>query len=77
MPHQRPPSLADVKLLLSQYAKSRAGGSTQKLEAEFGDLLLYFIRLADKAGVDLIENGIKQIERRNDTLPRLLGDKSR
>jgi NTP pyrophosphatase (non-canonical NTP hydrolase) len=77
MTEHRSPDLADVKLILSQYTASRAGGPSQKVEAEFGDLLLYFIRLADKAGVDLIETGIKQIDRRNSSMPRLVGDKSR
>ena len=63
-------TLADVKMLLSQFAASRVGHPPKDVEAEFGDLLLYLIRLAEKLGVDLIASATTQVERRSRTMPR-------
>lgn len=77
MTHRRPIGLTDVKVTLSQFADSQSGRPFQKVEAEFGDLLLYLIRLAEKAGIDLLDTAQKQVGRRSKALTRIVWDKSR
>jgi NTP pyrophosphatase (non-canonical NTP hydrolase) len=62
--------LAAVKKILTSFALRQPGDSASQLEAEFGDLLLFMIHLADKEGIDLIRAGQRQVERRAKTLPR-------
>ena len=64
--------LTSVKKLLTSFVLDRSGESTARLEAEFGDLLLFMIHLADKEGVDLIRAGQRQVERRARTLPQVV-----
>jgi NTP pyrophosphatase (non-canonical NTP hydrolase) len=64
MPEQRQIYLSTVKSALTRFAASRAGAPHEQTEREFGELLLYLIRLAEKHGVDLIGAGERQIEDR-------------
>lgn len=64
--------LTAVKKILTNFARRRAGDSASALEAEFGDLLLFMIHLADKEGIDLIRAGQRQVERRAKGMPRLV-----
>ncbi len=52
-----------VKDLLNDFANERAKLPHAQLEREFGDLLLYLVRLAERLEVDLISAGQKQIDR--------------
>jgi hypothetical protein len=52
-----------VKDLLNDFANERAKAPKAQLEREFGDLLLYLVRLAERLEVDLISAGQKQINR--------------
>lgn len=63
-------SLADVKLLLGQFAASRAHEPVKVVELEYGDLLLYLIRLADKSGIDLMTGANRALDRRARAMPR-------
>ena len=62
--------LTTVKKVLTSFALGRMQDSTVQLEAEFGDLLLFMINLADKQGIDLLRAGQRQVERRAKTMPR-------
>jgi response regulator of citrate/malate metabolism len=62
--------LTTVKKVLTSFALGRTQDSAVQLEAEFGDLLLFMIHLADKQGIDLIRAGQRQVERRARTMPR-------
>ena len=62
--------LTTVKKVLTSFASGRTPESALQLEAEFGDLLLFMIRLADKQGIDLFRAGRRQVERRAKTMPR-------
>ncbi len=62
--------LTTVKKVLTSFALGRTQDSTVQLEAEFGDLLLFMINLADKQGIDLLRAGQRQVERRAKTMPR-------
>jgi NTP pyrophosphatase (non-canonical NTP hydrolase) len=62
--------LTTVKKVLTSFALGRTQDSAVQLEAEFGDLLLFMINLADKQGIDLLRAGKRQIERRARTQPR-------
>ena len=62
--------LTTVKRVLTSFARGRTQDSTVQLEAEFGDLLLFMINLADKQGIDLLRAGQRQVERRAKTMPR-------
>lgn len=64
--------LTTVKKVLTSFALGRSGESAVQLEAEFGDLLLFIIHLADKEGIDLIRAGQRQVERRARTMPRVV-----
>ena len=70
MSQQPSVTLADVKMLLSQFAASRAGHPPKDVEAEYGDLLLYLIRLAEKSGVDLIASATRRVDQRSRAMPR-------
>ena len=65
-------NLSTVKKLLASFVLDRSGETTAQLEADFGDLLLFMIHLADKEGVDLIRAGQRQVERRARTLPQVV-----
>lgn len=52
-----------VKDLLNDFANERSKLPHAQLEREFGDLLLYLVRLAERLEVDLIGAGQKQIDR--------------
>jgi len=65
-------NLSSVKKLLASFVLDRSGETTAQLEADFGDLLLFMIHLADKEGVDLIRAGQRQVERRARTLPKVV-----
>jgi NTP pyrophosphatase (non-canonical NTP hydrolase) len=65
MSEQRPIHLSAVKSALTRFATSRAGEPHEQTEREFGELLLYLIRLAEKNGVDLIGAGERQVETRS------------
>ena len=62
--------LTTVKKVLTSFALGRTQDSTVQLEAEFGDLLLFIINLANKQGIDLLRAGQRQVERRAKTMPR-------
>jgi response regulator of citrate/malate metabolism len=70
MVRQEKTDLSSVKKLLTSFVLDRSGESTAQLEAEFGDLLLFMIHLADKEGVDLIRAGQRQVERRARSSPQ-------
>jgi hypothetical protein len=70
MVRQEKADLSSVKKLLTSFVLNRPGDSTAQLEAEFGDLLLFMIHLADKEGVDLIRAGQRQVERRARSSPQ-------
>jgi hypothetical protein len=55
--------LRQVKDLLNDFANERAKLPHSQLEREFGDLLLYLVRLAERLEVDLIGAGQRQIDR--------------
>ena len=62
--------LTTVKKVLTSFALGRTQDSTVQLEAEFGDLLLFIINLANKQGIDLLRAGQRQVERRARSMPR-------
>jgi len=64
--------LTTVKKVLTSFALGRSQESVTQLEAEFGDLLLFMIHLADREGIDLIRAGQRQVERRAKTMPRVV-----
>lgn len=55
--------LRTVKDLLNDFASERANLPHAQLEREFGDVLLYLVRLAERLEVDLISAGQRQIDR--------------
>lgn len=55
--------LRHVKDLLNDFANERIKLPHAQLEREFGDLLLYLVRLAERLEVDLISAGQRQIDR--------------
>jgi hypothetical protein len=73
MPDQRPIYLSTVKTTLTRFAASRAGMPREQSEREFGELLLYLIRLAEKNGVDLIRAGERQVDDRSKLDMRVAG----
>jgi hypothetical protein len=68
--------LRSVKKTLHDFAFNRAEAPRERLEGEFGELLLYLIRLADKVGVDIIAAGEKQIQQRGAHSPVLVPEHS-
>ena len=64
--------LTAVKKILTSFALREPGHSAAQLEADFGDLLLFMMHLADKEGIDLIRAGQRQVERRAKTMPRVV-----
>jgi NTP pyrophosphatase (non-canonical NTP hydrolase) len=64
MTENRQIHLSTVKTMLTRFADSRAGLPREQVEREFGELLLYLIRLAEKNGVDLIAASEQQIASR-------------
>jgi NTP pyrophosphatase (non-canonical NTP hydrolase) len=63
-------TISDVKRLLGRFAADRADRPLKEVEIEYGDLLLYLIRLADKAGVDLMTGANRAMDRRARVMPR-------
>lgn len=63
-------TLTEIKALLTHFAASRAGHSPQDAEAEYGDLLLCMIQLAEKAGIDLLASATSALERQTRNKPR-------
>ncbi|MFO1502331.1 MAG: hypothetical protein U1F39_00775 [Steroidobacteraceae bacterium] len=63
-------TLAEVKRLLDQFAASRADRPRADVEKEYGDLLLYLIMLAGKAGVDLVAGANVELDRMARDTPR-------
>jgi hypothetical protein len=53
---------AEVRRLLDQFAASRAHKPRKEAEAEYGDVLLYLILLAGKAGVDLLAGANRELD---------------
>jgi hypothetical protein len=74
MPEHRPIYLATIKTALTRFAASRAGMPQEQTEREFGELLLYLIRLASSSGVDLIGGGEQQLETRAKPNLRIAGE---
>jgi hypothetical protein len=74
MPKHRAIDLATVKTALTDFAASRTAMPHEKAECEFGELLLYLIRLAAKNGVDLIGAGERQLEAPGKPHIRIAGD---
>lgn len=68
--YSRPVTLADIKRLVARFAAAREGRERDDIEAEYGELLLFLISAADKAGVDLFAGASRQIDRRSKTMPR-------
>jgi hypothetical protein len=64
--------LRTVKDLLNDFASERTKLPHAQLEREFGDLLLYLVRLAERLEVDLISAGQRQIDRLAAISPVLL-----
>jgi len=64
--------LRSVKNTLHDFALNRAGAPRERLEGDFGELLLYLIGLADKLDVDLIAAAEKQIQQRGARPPVLV-----
>ena len=69
-----PASVAAIKQLLNAYADECTGVPRERVEQEFGDLLLYLVRLAGRLDLDLIEAGQKQLAERARTTPKLVPD---
>ena len=67
-----PVSLATIKDLLSAYADECTGVPRERVEREFGDLLLTLVRLAGRLDLDLIEAGQRQVALSTRTAPRLV-----
>jgi hypothetical protein len=63
-------TIADVKRLLSRFAADREDKPPKVVETEYGDLLLFLIRLAAKSGVDLMTGVNRALDRRARTMPR-------
>ena len=73
MSHQpAPASVAAIKELLSAYADECTGVPRERVEQEFGELLLYLVRLAGRLDLNLIEAGQKQIAQSARAAPRLV-----
>jgi hypothetical protein len=64
--------LRTVKDLLNDFANERAKLPRSQLEREFGGLLLYLVRLAERLDVDLISAGQRQIDRLAEISPVLV-----
>ena len=62
MSTQDEPRIQDVTALLARFFSDRTGRTREQLEAEYGELLLYFMRLANRSGVDLIDLGQRYID---------------
>jgi len=56
-----PLSLADLKHALCRFSAERAQWPRARIEEEFGELLVYLIRTADQAGIDLFEAGKERL----------------
>lgn len=56
--------MKQTKQTLHDFALYRAGATKAQLESEFGELLLYLLRLADRLDVDLFAAADKLIEQR-------------
>ena len=67
-----PVSLATIKDLLSAYADECTGVPRERVEREFGDLLLTLVRLAGRLDLDLIEAGQRQVAQSALPAPRLV-----
>jgi hypothetical protein len=61
-----------IKDLLNDFANERAKLPRAQLEREFGDLLLYLVRVAERLEVDLISAGQRQIDRLAEISPVLV-----
>ena len=72
MTQPTPISVAAIKQLLDAYAAACAGAPREQVEKEFGELLLYLVRLADRLEFDLIAAGEKHIARLAQNSPRLV-----
>ena len=70
-----PVSLATIKDLLSAYADECTGVPRERVEREFGDLLLTLVRLAGRLDLDLIEAGQRQVAQAARVAPRLAGSR--
>ena len=66
-------SMGTVKAMLARFASGHATSSRATSAREFGDLLLYLVRLADKAGVDLIAAGEQRLAEKADRMPKVAG----
>jgi NTP pyrophosphatase (non-canonical NTP hydrolase) len=51
----------EVRQALQRFARDRAGAPREVVEREYGDLLLYLIRLAANLNVDLITAAARQL----------------
>ncbi|MBS0387120.1 MAG: hypothetical protein JSR15_01470 [Proteobacteria bacterium] len=67
-----PVSLATLKDLLSAYADECTGVPRERVEREFGALLLTLVRLAGRLELDLVEVGKGQVARSAQATPRLV-----
>ena len=72
MTQPTPVSVAAIKKLLDAYAAACAGVPREQVEKEFGELLLYLVRLAGRLDFDLIAAGEKHIARMAKSAPRLV-----
>ena len=72
MTHSKPVLVTTIKKLLDAYANDSIGVPREQVEREFGELLLYLVRLAGRLDFDLIAAGEKQIARLAQTSPRLV-----
>ena len=54
-------ALMMVKQSLQRFAESRVNAPREQQEREFGELLLYLVRLAEKYDVDLIGSAVNQV----------------
>ncbi len=75
MAEQSPTQLSEIKVALTRFATSRTDAPHDQTEREFGELLLYLIRLAEKNGVDLIGASERQVENRANIDLRIVGKK--
>ncbi|HVN98518.1 MAG TPA: hypothetical protein VMT49_00630 [Steroidobacteraceae bacterium] len=71
-----PVSLATIKDLLNAYADECTGVPRERVEREFGDLLLTLVRLAGRLDLDLIEAGQRQIARTAQVAPKLVAGRA-
>jgi NTP pyrophosphatase (non-canonical NTP hydrolase) len=63
-------SLGAVKATIARFAAGQESVPQATREREFGDLLLYLIRLAEQCGVDLIAASEQRVAEKASRMPK-------